>query len=131
MPDDTEDDRPRRPRRRSDDPDYDPDDYEDRTRDRDEDFNPAGLIVPLGASPFSIISCYTGLLGLCVPVLGVIALVTGILALRGRKKVAAANYGSVTSDIRAWVGIAFGIWGTIYTIGLVVWLIILAANGKL
>lgn len=108
--DDDYDDRPRPRRRRRDDDDEDDDDYDDRPRRRrrrSDDVDPAGFIVPTDVSAWSIISCYAGLIGFCIPFLGVlfaiVALVCGIVALRRRKK--ASSYGAVTSDVRAVIGV--------------------------
>jgi hypothetical protein len=112
--DDYEDDDPPRRRRRRDedyeDDDYDDDDYDDRPRRRADDVDPVGFIVPTDVSGWSIVACYAGLIGFCLPLLGLpfalVGLVCGIVALRKRKR--ATNYGRVTSDIRAIVGVVLG-----------------------
>lgn len=115
--DDDDDDRPRRPRRRRDDDDDYDDDSDDRPRRRSSgDLEPAGMIVPLGVSPLSLAACYIGIIGLCLWFPAPIALVCGILALR-RRKPNPGSYGSVTSDVRAWIGVVLGGIGTLLLLG--------------
>jgi len=65
------------------------------------------FLVPTNVSGWSLASCYMGLIGFCLPFLGLIfavpALIFGIVALRKRKK--SGSYSAVTSDIRAIVGL--------------------------
>src|SRR5579883_320273 len=103
-----DDDRPRRRRRRdTDDDDDDDDDDRPRRRRPSADVDPVGFIVPTDVSAWSIISCYAGLIGFCLPFVGILfaipGLICGIVALRRRKK--AASYGAVTSDVRAVIGV--------------------------
>ena len=96
---------------RDDDDEFEDDDRPRRRRPRGDDLEPAELIVPLNVSPLSIIACYAGLVGMCLPVVGLVfavpALVCGVIALRRRKSDAASSYGKVTGDIRAVVGVIF------------------------
>jgi hypothetical protein len=86
--DDEDEGRPSRPRRR-------------------EEVEVTDFLVPTNVSGWSIASCYMGLIGFCLPFIGVIfavpALIFGIIALRKRKQ--QASYGSVTSDMRAVIGL--------------------------
>jgi hypothetical protein len=85
-----EDDRPRR-----------------RPRKRSQDVEAVDFIVPTNVSGWSIASCYLGLIGFCLPIVGLVfavpAFIFGIIALRTRRK--ATSYGAVTSDIRAVIGL--------------------------
>jgi hypothetical protein len=107
MPDDLEDDEPRRrPRRR------DLDDHDDRPRRRREpDLEATDFLIPTGVSAYSMAACYFGLFSCFIPVVGLlmalIAVPCGVVALRRRKK-RASTYGSVTGDIRAVLGIVCG-----------------------
>jgi hypothetical protein len=89
-----------------------------RLRRQSEDVDPVQFIVPTNVSAWSLISCYAGLIGMCLPIIGLVfalpAFICGIIALRRRKK--AANYGAVTSDVRAILGLVFSsiallLWG--------------------
>jgi hypothetical protein len=105
MPDDLPDDEPRRPRRR----DGEDDDFDDRPRRRrPPEVDATDFLIPTGVSAYSMAACYFGLFSCFIPVLGllmaIVALPCGVVALRRRKK-RASNYGSVTGDIRAVVGI--------------------------
>ncbi len=63
--------------------------------------------MPTNVSPWAVASCYLGLIGFCLPVVGLIfsipALVFGIIAMRKRSK--AQTYGAVTGNIRAIIGL--------------------------
>ena len=98
--------------------------YEDDEDDRPRHSNavePTDFLIPTNVSPWAIGSCYLGLIAFCLPfigaVLGLVAVLFGIMALRGRKKT--ASYGSVTSNIRAIIGLVLGslaivIWGGLF-----------------
>lgn len=90
------------------------DDYERprrrrRRENRDDDFQPTEVILPTNVSAYSIIACYAGFVGMCIPIAGLIftipALICGIIALRTRQK--KRTYGAVTSDFRAILGLIF------------------------
>ncbi|AWM40549.1 hypothetical protein GobsT_09350 [Gemmata obscuriglobus] len=118
MDDESEpDDRPRRRRR-----DEDGDGGRRSRRPPPDDFEPTELLIP-GGSPYAIISLYMGLIGLCLPIIGLVfavpAFICGIVAVRRWKKT--NTYGGVTSNIRALLGLIMSglgvlVWGTIATI---------------
>jgi hypothetical protein len=74
---------------------------------REEPVGPTDFLVPTGVSRWAIASCYFGLIGLCVPCLGLVlaipAFVCGVVAIRQRRN--DASYGSVTSNVRAIIGL--------------------------
>src|SRR5215210_6081606 len=92
------------PRRRRDDDDYD--DVRPRRRPAPS-VEATDFLIPTGVSGYSIAACYFGLVSCFLPFIGVllalIALVCGIVGLRRRKRT--GTYGSVTSDVRAIIGI--------------------------
>jgi hypothetical protein len=92
-------------------------DADGRLRQRGDKVEPLDFLVPRRVSLSSMLACYLGLLGACVPFLGlafaVPAIICGIVALRRRRK--SATYGAVTSDIRAFIGIVLG------ALGIVLW----------
>ncbi|MDY3551357.1 hypothetical protein R5W24_000432 [Gemmata sp. JC717] len=114
--------------------DDDEDRYRPRERRRDDDrrggrrprrrpaadeFEATELIIP-GGSAYAIISLYAGLIGLCLPIVGLVfavpALVCGVVAVRRWKKT--DTYGGVTSNLRALFGLILSslavlLWGTI------------------
>ena len=71
-------------------------------------------IIP--TNPLAAVSCWSGIIGLLLcplgPILGPIALITGILALN-KWKARETQYGATTSKVRAWIGISTGIIGTL------------------
>jgi len=76
------------------------------------------FLVPTNVSAWAIASCYMGFIGFCLPFIGLIfavpAFISGIIALRKWRK--RSSYGSVTSNIRAIIGLilsglAILIWG--------------------
>ncbi len=88
----------------------DEDDHDDRPRRRPrrEDTTEAtDFIVPTNVSIWAMASCYLGLLGFCLPFVGLLfavpALIFGIIALK--KQRSGSSYGSVTGNIRAVVGV--------------------------
>jgi hypothetical protein len=98
-----------------------PDDRPRRRRRRPppDDFDTNELLVPAG-STYAIIALYVGLIGLCLPLVGIVfavpAFVCGIVAVRRWKK--ADSYGGVTSNIRAVLGLVISgaavlLWGTV------------------
>jgi hypothetical protein len=106
------------PGRRQSESDDDDDENEVRPRRRrgNNEFEATELLVPTGVSAYSIIACYAGLIGMCLPLAGLVfsipAFICAIIALRQRRK--AATYGAVTSDIRAIAGLIMS------TIGLLI-----------
>jgi hypothetical protein len=97
-------------------------------RRRSSDVEAVDLIVPTNVSIWSILSCYLGLIGFCLPIVGLVfaipAVIFGIMGLRRRKKT--GSYGAVTSDVRAIIGLVLGGLGTLIGITL---LIIMIATG--
>ncbi len=99
-------------------------DYGPETRKRpmkqSAEIGAVDFIVPTHVSGASILSCYMGLIGFCLPLFGLVfaipAVIFGIIALRRRRK--AASYGAVTSDIRAIIGLILGGLGTLHGLAL-------------
>ncbi|HJZ92132.1 MAG TPA: DUF4190 domain-containing protein [Gemmataceae bacterium] len=99
-----------RPRRRP--RDDEDDEFDDRPRRRRREPEPGieatDFLIPTGVSGWSMAACYFGLFSCFIPLLGLVmalvALPCGIVALRQRKK-KSQTYGSVTSDVRAIIGI--------------------------
>jgi hypothetical protein len=117
------DDEPRPHRRR-----YPDDDDRPRRRREEPEFEATDILIPTGVSGYSIAACYLGLVS-CVPVigllLGIIALICGIIALRQRKKKRApGSYGAVTSDMRAIIGIILGAIGTLINLPITIIVIV-------
>jgi hypothetical protein len=85
--------------------------FEEAPPRRSQEPQATDFLVPTNVSGWSILSCYMGLVGFCLPLVGLLfaipAVIFGIVALYTRKK-KAATYGSVTSDIRAIVGLILG-----------------------
>jgi hypothetical protein len=104
---DRDDDRPRRRRREDRDEDYDDYDRARRRRPPPPGVEPTEFLIPTGVSAWSMAACYFGIFSCVVPFLGpimaLVALPCGIIALRRRKK--ANTYGAVTGDVRAIIGI--------------------------
>jgi hypothetical protein len=123
MPDDFDEDRPSRgrrddrdddrPRRRDDEDDdrprrrRDEDDDRPRRRPRERETEATDFLIPTNVSAASMAACYFGIFSCFIPLLGfvmaLIALPCGIVALRRRKK--GSDYGAVTGDIRAVIGV--------------------------
>lgn len=116
--DDTPIPRSKRRREEPDDDDYedDEDDYDRRRRRREEGMDGAALIVPTNVSALAIISCYTGLIGFCLPLIGlpfaILAVICGVVDLRRTRT--GKGYGAVTSSIRTYFGITMGILSVLY-----------------
>jgi hypothetical protein len=68
---------------------------------------PTDFLIPTNVSGWSILSCYLGLIGFCLPFIGLVfaipAFVFGIVALLNRSR--SRTYGAVTSDVRAVIGL--------------------------
>jgi hypothetical protein len=109
------------------------DDYDDvPSRRRPEPaIEATDFLIPTGVSGYSIAACYFGLVSCFLPLIGVvlalIALVCGIVALRRRKKT--GTYGSVTSDVRAVIGIVLSTLTLLFHLGFVA-LAIIKANTR-
>src|SRR5262249_3980151 len=74
---------------------------------REKPMQATELLIPTNVSPWSIGACYFGLVGMCVPFAGLLfaipGLILAILAFRNRSK--RKDYGAVTSDLRAIIGV--------------------------
>jgi hypothetical protein len=77
---------------------------------RDSSPEASEFLIPTNVSGWAIVSCYTGLIGFCLPGLGLLfaipAVICGIVALRRHKN--DGSYGSKTSKIRAIIGVVLG-----------------------
>ena len=110
-------------------------DEEDEPRPRrrsprlEPEIQPTDFIVPTNVSPWAIASCYFGLVGFCLPFVGLIfaipAFICGIIAIR-KRRAKAASYGAVTSDIRAIIGLVLS---SLAILGYGAMLIVWAATG--
>ena len=71
-------------------------------------------VVP--TNPLAAISCWCGIISLVLcmlgPLLGPIAIVTGVLSLRVGE-LGSSQYGKTASKLRSWIGIVTGICGTL------------------
>jgi hypothetical protein len=105
------------------------DDEDDRPRRRrppQDQVEAADFLVPLHVSPWALAACYLGLIGFCLPFIGIpfalIGLICGIVALyrQGRQT---HTYGRMTGNVRAIIGIVLGALGILYplVILLIVW----------
>jgi hypothetical protein len=102
---------------------FEDDDHDDRRplpieRRRSDDIEAVDFIVPTNVSAWSILACYLGLIGFCLPIVGLVftipAVIFGVVALRQRnKRKKSGTYGAVTSDIRAIIGLVLGSLGTV------------------
>jgi hypothetical protein len=90
---------------------------------QDDSPDPTQFLIPTNVSGWAIVSCYTGLIGFCLPLVGLLfaipAVVCGIIALRTAK--ADGSYGAKTSKVRAIIGLVLGSiallgWGTVLVI---------------
>ena len=91
-------------------------------RRREETVEATDFLVPTNVSAWAVASCYLGLIGFCLPFIGLIfaipAFICGIVALCKRSK--AQNYGAVTSNIRAWIGLVLSSLSILGNLALVV-----------
>jgi len=75
------------------------------------------FIVPINVSGWSLVACYAGFIGMCLPLVGLLfsvpAVICGIIALTRRPK--GTTYGGITGNIRAVLGLIFG------SIGILAW----------
>ncbi len=111
----------RRPRDDDDDEDWD---RPVRPRQREEALGATDLFVPTNVSPWAIASCYFGLIGFCLPLVGLVfaipALICGIIAIRKRKQ--AQTYGAVTSNIRAIIGVVLSSLSILMNLGILLFI---------
>ncbi len=121
--------RPPRPARNEDD-----DDEDDRPRRRssyrkEPTTEATDFLVPTNVSGWAIASCYLGLFGCLLPVAGLIfavpAVIFGIIAIRKPRR--EGNYGAVTSNVRAIIGLVLS------TLSILLWggVLVLFALGKI
>jgi hypothetical protein len=100
-----------------------------RRRPRRNTVEATDFLVPTNVSGWALASCYLGLLGFCLPLVGVVfalpAFIFGIIALR-RNRHRAETYGEVTSNARAVIGLILGGLGTV---GWPVLFLIMLASG--
>ena len=129
MPSDEESDEPisrRRPNRRDDDDEYD----RPRRRHRPSEVEASDFLIPTNVSGYSIAACYFGLISCFLPIIGfifaLIAVVSGIVALRRRKK-RRNSYGAITSDIRAMIGLVLGGLTLLFHVGFAIFIVAGAA----
>jgi len=91
---DEEDDHRRRPRRSR----------------KGEEIEATDFLIPTNVSGWAIACCYLGLIGFCLPLIGLLfavpAVICGIVAIKTRSK--KGSYGAVTSNIRAIIGLVLG-----------------------
>ena len=84
---------------------------------REEGVGAVDFLVPTKVSGAALLSCYMGLVGFLLPLFGLLfavpAVILGIVAILRRNK--SVSYGSVTSIIRAVIGIVLG------TLGILIW----------
>ena len=75
------------------------------------------FIVPTNVNPWALLSAYMGLIGFCVPIIGIpfamLAILFAILGLRAQPSKGGTTYGKVTGNIRAWIGLVLGIFGLV------------------
>jgi ligand-binding sensor protein len=73
------------------------------------------FLIPTNVSGWAIVSCYAGLIGFCLPIVGLLfavpAVICGIVALR--KPTRGRSYGAVTSNARAIIGLVLGSLGVL------------------
>jgi hypothetical protein len=78
-----------------------------RRRRRSKDVEATDFLIPTNVSGWALASCYLGLIGFCLPIVGLVfafpAFIFGIIALL--KPAKRVSYGSVTGNIRAVIGL--------------------------
>lgn len=91
---------------------------------RSDSVGAVDFLIPQNVSPWSMLACYLGLLGCFLPILGIalgaLAILFGVIALRRRRK--SSTYGSVTSNVRAVLGLIFGAFSILLWSAVVIWL---------
>lgn len=94
-----------------------------------ESFSPLDAVIP--ANPLAAVACWSGVIGLLLcplaPVLGPIAVVTGVISLR-RGALYSSQFGHATSKVRSWIGIGTGAIGTLLGILVLLMLLIRALS---
>ena len=90
---------------------------DDPSRFRKQGVQATDFLLPTNVSAWAIASCYMGLVGFCLPLLGLLfaapGLICGIVALTRWKK--GSGYGAVTSNIRSIIGVVLS------SLGLLIW----------
>jgi hypothetical protein len=96
-------------------------------RDGPPDDGPVQFIVPVNVSGWSLAACYAGLIGLCIPVVGLVfaipALIFGIIAVK-KMKAGANSYGAISGNIRAVLGLIFSILAILLWGGVLVYILL-------
>lgn len=87
----------------------------------------AGLLDALvPTNPLAAVACWAGIFSclLCVagPVLGPLAVATGVISLKKGALIQQSRYGKATSTARSWIGIVTGGLGTIAGTIMILWL---------
>jgi hypothetical protein len=86
-------------------------------RDGPPDDGAVQFIVPVNVSGWALAACYSGLIGMCIPLVGLpfalAGLICGIIAIKRRKR--DVTYGVISGNIRAVLGIVFGSIGILLT----------------
>jgi hypothetical protein len=95
-------------------------------RDREPpDLEATELLVPTGVSVPALIAPYLGLIGFCLPIVGLpfalLAVIMGTIGLLKRRR--GPTYGSVTGIIRAVIGLVLGALGLLISTVLILFLI--------
>ena len=90
-----------------------------------ESISALDAVIP--TNPLAAIACWSGIIGIllcpCAPVLGPIAIVTGVLSLR-TGGLPSSQFGQATSKVRSWIGIVTGIIGTVLALLVLVMVVI-------
>src|SRR5438093_1144080 len=87
---------------------------------------PAGGVIDalVPTNPLAAIACWVGVFSciVCIagPLLGPIAIATGIISLKKGAIVQQSGYGKATSAVRSWIGIVTGAIGTIVGIIIII-----------
>ena len=95
-------------------------------RDAPPDEGAVQFIVPVDVSGWSLVACYAGLIGMCLPIVGlpfaIVALVCGIIAVTRMKK--GGSYGAVSGNIRAVLGLIFSTLGILLCGGALIYFLL-------
>jgi hypothetical protein len=110
---------------------YEEDEEEPPRPRRGQSLQPTDLLIPTNVSAWAIGSCYMGLVGFCLPLVGLLfaipGFIFGILALRQKRR--RGSYGAVTGNIRAIIGLVLSSLAILLWGGLLLGMI-LSARGK-